>query len=413
MIKKTRTAILWLYLTQKRFLLRPLFLLLLCLVPLLSFAVGRMSSGADSIIRAALSCRNPSDEKVREIFARLTDGGSAAIKYYVCSDEEELREDIRSGKARLGFVFPEDTGALFDSFAAQETAGGGALSVLGSLLSGNSKETDAGSILVLAGNNDVVTKLSREQLYGKIYQDLSLAILKAWMDQHAGVFYMQKEERDLYLEETMAAYQMNENLFQLAYPDEELVSDRASSDYLSSPLRGLLAVLMVLTGSAAALVLMLDEKEGRLVWMKNGSRCIYRYFSILIPVADTAVFTLIALRFTGSFTGWGKEILLLALLCLSVTGFSCLLSCLVPGMTLYGALIPILVLACLFLTPVFLDLTFLRPLQALLPPWLYLNSVHGAVPLQSMCLYAVISGLLSLSADYFLRIRETPVFPAL
>ena len=71
MIKKMRTAILWLYLTQKRFLLRPHFLLLLCLVPLLSFAVGRMSSGADSIIRAALSCRNPSDEKVQEIFARL------------------------------------------------------------------------------------------------------------------------------------------------------------------------------------------------------------------------------------------------------------------------------------------------------------------------------------------------------
>ena len=412
MIKKLRTAILWLYLTQKRFLLRPLFLLLLCLVPLLSLAVGRMSSGADSIIRAALACRNPSDEKAQEIFARLTAGGSAAIQYYVCADEKELKEDIASGKARLGFVFPEDTQAMFDAFAAQEAESGGALSVLGSLFSGNGKETDDARILVLAGSNDVVAKLSREQLYGKIYQDLSLAILKAWMDQHAGGFYMQKEERDRYLEETMAAYQMDENLFRLAYPDEELLSEKASSDYLSSPLRGLLAVLMVLTGSAAALVLMLDEKEGRFIWMKNSSRCIYRYFSILIPVADAALFVLIALRFTETFTDWGKEILLLSLLCLCITGFSSLLGCLLPDMTLYGALIPILLLACLFLTPVFLDLTFVRPLQALLPPWLYLNAVHGSVPLQSICLYAVISGLMSLLADY-LGNRAAPVHSVL
>jgi len=121
---------------------------------------------------------------------------------------------------------------------------------------------------------------------------------------------------------------------------------------------------------------------------------------------------LIALRFTETFTDWGKEILLLSLLCLCITGFSSLLGCLLPDMALYGALIPILLLACLFLTPVFLDLTFVRPLQALLPPWLYLNAVHGSVPLQSICLYAVISGLMSLLADY-LRNRAAPVHSVL
>ena len=43
---------------------------------------------------------------------------------------------------------------------------------------------------------------------------------------------------------------------------------------------------------------------------------------------------------------------------------------------LYAALIPLLLIAALLLSPIFLDLTMLRPLQLVFPPFLYLKAVY-------------------------------------
>ena len=61
--------------------------------------------------------------------------------------------------------------------------------------------------------------------------------------------------------------------------------------------------------------------------------------------------------------------------------------------------IPILICACLFLTPVFVDLKIFEPIQMLLPPYLYLKSIHGNLPLWYLAVYALIALVTSVLID--------------
>ncbi len=401
-MKKIRTAAVWIFLLQKRYILKPVFLLLLLLVPVLSFAAGLIPSGTESLIRVALACEDPSDETASSIIYRMEAESSPAISYYVCSGEEEMTEDIRSGKARLGILFPKNTAQLFSEFSKIDENESSTLSILGGILGdafSSQGKANTGRIRVLAGSNDIVTKLTKEHVYGKLYRDLELSILKSWMDLHAGGFAMNKEERDSYLEEAMDNYHIDDNLFTLSYLNDESISSDDNAGYLSAPLRGILTVLMVLTGCAAALTVMQDREEGRYIQLKKYQQALVHYAGVLIPVADCALFVLIALKLSGSFRGLQKEIPELLLYSLCVAGFCSLLRAVLKKRSLLASFLPVLIPACLFLTPVFLSVTVYEPAQALLPPWSYLNCIYGRYSLQSMVLYALVSGLCAFLLD--------------
>jgi hypothetical protein len=100
------------------------------------------------------------------------------------------------------------------------------------------------------------------------------------------------------------------------------------------------------------------------------------------------------------------EIAALLLLVLQIAGFSNLLRVLLRRKDFMASSIPILICACLFLTPVFVDLTILEPVQMLLPPYLYLKAIHGNLPLWYMAVYAAVAGAVSILADRTKQIAE-------
>lgn len=400
---KHRQFALWMYLLNKRILKQPLFLILIAMVPCLVFGVGHLSQESSSLVTAAIAPGSPEDEASLALIDSLTGSSSPAVRYLSCRDKEAMLQAVSSGQARIGFLLPEDLTALFEAYGSQETKNlsAGALVMLGALLgnSSASEEMKEHAIQSYAATNDVISKVTREQLFGKMYPSLETAVLKTWLKIHPDVGTMNNTQRDQFVDETRALYEMDYDFFNLEYLDGTVVEDDEIDRFIASPMRGLLAVLLTLTGLAAILYLTQDCRRGRFVWIPAHMHPLFHYLCLLIPVTDVACAVLAALFVGGSFTRVSTEIPALILLIFQIAGFSNLLRILLRRKEFMASSIPILISACLFLTPVFVDLTILEPLQMLLPPYLYLKAIHGNLPLWYMGVYAAVTCAASILLD--------------
>lgn len=402
-MKNIKHLSLWMILLNKRILKQPLFLLLIALVPLLVFGVGRLSQESSSLVTAAVAPRSDQDEASALLIRSLVESSSSAVRYISCADEESLRETVSSGQARIGFLLPEELDALFEAYGSQKTKNlsEGAAALLGVLLGGESAsdEMHQHAISSFAATNDVISKITREQLFGKLYPSLEKAVLKTWLKIHPEIGSMNETQRELFVEETLSAYEDQYDYFDLEYLDGTKVEDDEIDRFIASPMRGLLAVLLTLTGLAAVLYLTEDCRRGRFVWIPSHLQAFFRWAYLLIPLSDVALAMLAALCAGRSFTRASVEIPALILLIFQIAGFSNLLRILLRKRAYMASSIPILICACLFLTPVFVDLTILQPVQMLLPPYLYLKAIHGNLPLWYMAVYAAVSGSVSILLD--------------
>lgn len=402
-MKKISQVALWMLLLNKRILKQPLFLILIAMVPCLVFGVGRLSQESSSLITAAVAPLSGDDEVSRELIRSLVDGSTSAVRYISFSDKDAMLDAVSSGQARIGFLLPEDLNALFEAYGNQKTKNlsEGALVMLGALLGSDSasEEMQRHAIQSYAATNDVISKVTREQLFGKLYPSLEKAVLKTWLKIHPEVGTMTDDERDLFVEETLSSYAEDYDFFDLEYLDGTSVEDDEIDRFIASPMRGLLAVLLMLTGLAAILYLTEDCRLGRFVWIPSHLHPAFHYLYLLIPIADVALALLAALCVGGSFTRASMEVPALILFVLQTAGFSNLLRILLRRKDFMASSIPILICACLFLTPVFVDLAILEPVQMLLPPYLYLKAIHKNLPLWYMAVYAAVTCAASLLLD--------------
>lgn len=382
-------------LLNKRILKQPVFLLLLALVPLLVFGVSLAAGQSGTLVTVAIAMGSRDDATAAAVIERLAKTDSSAVRYVPCSTKEQVKASVAAGDARLGLVMPDDLDELFAAYGAQETSGldQGALAMLGSLFgSGSDKMTDH-QIICYTATNDVVAKLTREQFFGRIYRDLETAVLKIWLRSHPEIGSFSNSQRDQFAEEVRSGDIQDFSFFDLEYLDGERILDEDADRYIASPMRGLLAVLLTLTALAAVLYLCDDIRKGRFVWISPQRKPLFYYGCILLPMADLGLAAYAALYLSGTFTTWRKELLSMLLFLLCAAGFANLLRVLLRKMTLIAASVPIILCACLFLTPVFADLPVLEEVQMLLPTWLYLKSIHGLRPVWMMAVYAAVSAL--------------------
>lgn len=423
-MSRIKKILLWAVLLNKRFLRKPLFLLLLCLIPLIAFLSRWMPAGSGNLLTVGLCPGNRNDSFAGQVIDRLVDERSGGVVRYVrYNSEDSLSEAVYKGDIRLGFLFPDDLTALVSAYAKVSYENNeSALSMLGEALGISRKETvdkegmKANAIRVICGSNDIVTKMEKEHLFGNLYDDIEIFVLKAFMDVHAADLPMSKEERDAFLEKEMTGSDSGENFFQLADADGKIIEDRALDLYYLSPLRGLLAVTLILICFAACLFLTQDNRKGLFVWLHPAFRSLFNYLYVLIPVIDGGIFAYLALRLSGAMdlsssgandaAGAGRELFLWILYLLAVTGFSNLVRVLTRRAAVFSAAIPIVVMGCLFLTPIFFDLRIIPAVQAALPTYFYLKAIGQTGFVMPLCLYALITGAVSVAIDSLITRRQ-------
>lgn len=354
------------WLLNKRLFKTYSFLLILCLVPVLVAGV-RLGAREDSgIAKILLYLPNPEDELAFQIASGLMENNNV-LYYEMCDSEEEARKSVESFQADALWIFPEN---MREALAK-------------SVVSGVRGESH--TVAVVQREDDVRMLFTRQILCAELYPAFSYEIYVNFVRNECGLPDVTDEE----LREAYNSTLVEGSLFRMEYLDGE--SAEEDSSYLLAPVRGILALWLVLCGFAGAMYYMQDEQRGVFSRLPVKRRLFWAFGVQGVLLCDGVAVMLAALKIAGVFTTWRREIPAAALFACCVLVFCNLVRLLCRRLERLGSCIPLMLIGMLILCPVFLDVNGPKPIQYLLPPYYYLKSVHAPFYLGGMACYTVVS----------------------
>ena len=227
--------------------------------------------------------------------------------------------------------------------------------------------------------------LSREVLFGGLYSSITYTVYEQFVRTEV------LDGAEVSDEELWESYQktnMEENMFVFSYLDGE-TADMGTS-YMLYPVRGLLALVIVLCGLALGLYFMQDEQNGIFIRLPLNRTVLGSVLYQMPGLVDVGLVVLLALFFSGVAIGLLTELGLMFVYLWMVAGFSDLVRRLCKKQVRLGALIPMLVLVMLAVTPIFMGAPNMKWLQLLLPPYYYINALHSNAYRIGMLVYVAV-----------------------
>lgn len=374
-MKTIRRFFLWSGLLLKRLLRRPAYMAVLLLVPLFAVAIALFSRQESGVLTIALALEDPNDPAAQAAVGRLT-GEESILLFEIVEDEDSARESVRSGRSDAAWIFRAGLEKKLERFA---------------------QRGHAAAVTVLEREDSVFLRLAREKLFAAIYPETSFALFKDYLASELGA---EELDRDV-LQRYYASGAMADEILRFETLEGEPID--TGDSYLTAPLRGVMALLLVLCGMASGLYCYQEEQNGSYTWLSVRARRWLPLLSHLIAILPAALAALLAMALAGVTVGLGRELGLFLLYVPAAALFCELLRCLCPRQEHYGALIPVLTAAMLVLCPVFLDLKLLQPLRLLLPPTWLLRAVWNGAELTGLLLY---TGALLLLTAAAVRLRQ-------
>lgn len=353
-----RRIAVWYILLNKRLFKKWSFLLILCIVPMLVAGMRLASQQESGIVTIALYMRNPADELSAGIVEQLQSDRDV-LRYVVCETEEAARGLVESFQADAAWIFPED--------------------LAGSIQASALRKRVRPVVTVVEREDNVPLTFSREVLCSALYPAFSYAVYEDFVRDDLGL--------EVDAEELLQAYErtlVEGSLFQIEYFDGQAVED---SNYLMAPLRGILALWLVLCGFAASMYYIQDEQRGTFSWMPVRHRLWMAFGLHAVLLSDAAAVLLIACRLAGIFTVWYKEVANAVLFMGCVLVFCNLVRMVCGTLERLGCCIPILLMGMTVVCPVFINVNRFQPLQYLLPPFYYLKATHSTYHIYLMAAY--------------------------
>lgn len=370
------------YFISKRLFKKKSYLVLLFMVPLLILAMRVIAAEESGVVRIALCREDKSDKTTEEIVISLKEMNSV-ILFEEFEDIDGAKERLSAGKVDAVWYFKSDMDAKLRDFAED---------------AGSTKHWEP-PVLVFAREDNVALQLSREKLYGVMapqlyyymYEDTVLT-----MAENAG----KKPAEDI--NAIYADSAVLDCLVQFAYIDG---TTEENMNYLLTPLRGMLAILIVVSGFAATLFYLQDEENGILDHISHKKRpgTLYLYqFSVMLYVC---IAVLAAVFLLGNGTNFLYELAVMGLFILMTMNFCTFWKQLLkyPHRLAVGMLVCIVLI--LVFCPIFLTIKKFALVQCLLPPYYYLLSIHNPTVLSNMVIYC----LLGFFINYFLEIIKEKV----
>lgn len=352
---------------NKRLLKRISFWLLLCAVPLLTLGMRYLSFGESGMLHILLCRENPEDVLSGEVTRQLL-AEKSAIRYTLVQQPEEARALVESGRADAAWIFPDRMQERLDRFT-----------------DGTFREE--GLIRVMEREDNVALRLAREKLFGALYPHASYSLYRNFILED-----LELETEEEILRQSHEDTAVEGSLFRSAFVSgDDGTSDAAQQDFLVTPVRGMLALLLLLCGLAGDMYYLRDQENGVLDAVPLQKRRNYLYIHLLTVTGVLAVVSLAALCCAGVFTVWHREILWMAVYIVMCMGFCSLLQRLCGNLRRLAALVPVLMLVSFVLCPVFFSMTQARVLQCLLPPYYYLNAIHKNGYIFQMLFYCVLA----------------------
>lgn len=337
----------FLWMLGKRLLRRIGFWVLLALIPAFCFAYSASAQGDAGIVTVALAREDANDPLAKATMESLSES-SQLIRFILCGSREEAANKVRYGKADCAWVFHAGMAENVTKFIRTRS------------------ERDA-FVTVYQREDMVLLTLARERLNASIYEAIAKELYLAQLTAESQALGAMTEDE-------MMAFWENAQISGELFAYRQVGSAPAQS-HLLSPVRGLLAAIVLLGALGSGMYHRRDLENGTFAYLPYRLSWLPELAGGLWACLALSISCVAALAFSGLSQGLGQELLCAAALALGCVSFSMALGRFVPSMGAMAALLPLILCAALVASPVFFYIKTIAPIGYLLPLSHYLWAI--------------------------------------
>lgn len=353
---KISTYRIWLRLMIKRFLIRPSFLGILLLIPILACIAGRVQNNGIKDVQAAVCVQKGAvDENLEVLYEKLS-----SLGYPIWEDETLLKKEVMNGHLECGVVIPAD---IYERLMSNDWHG---------------------AIDVYQNNGSVQTQIVKEHVAGILFEiyseDTYMKTMSVWSAD------MSKEQEQAYQNFILEAYRTRRSdgsTFQFTYHMDNDVEqnsqwvDVPEQEDTGSvfPVKGILSVLLFIS-ALGGLMEYLRNEAGKVF-----ARIIPKWMTMIVNIWIPLFFTsLVSLPWlVDSQKGIVTGVLNLFLYHILLIVYCGMLSFILRTKEAVYAAVPILTFGSLIGSPVFIRLATYIPIfeivEKFFPTTYYLQGI--------------------------------------
>ena len=369
----------WYLKFSKRLLHRLSFIIILCLIPIIVAISNNAMQGESGVLKILLYCED--NDKVSKNAVNSLLETDSIIRFEEFNSLENAVGEVSSHKADAVWVFKNNLERRIDKF-----------------MSGKTHEP---FIEVLEREDSTPLQLSREVLYGSIFDTVSYSLCKNYSYKNVITETDIAESKFRHYYENRIRNDKIVVIKQLDSKDE--VKEK---NYLTVPVRGLLSLILVLTVLAASMYFLKDQEEGKYDWLPSYKRILPAFALCLSSATFTGLAIFIGLLFSDNTVGFFRELILMVLFIFATTGFGLVFCIVFKSYGKLGAAIPGILVSMLALSPIFFNLSVLRPLRLFIPTYYYLNAAHNTKYYMLMIYYCIFIYCVSFILNYLFSRKE-------
>lgn len=353
----------WYLMLNKRLLKKMGFMIILILIPIFAFVFHCfVEQDNGGLMRIALAMEDAEDEVAKQLMERVNQP-SQVFDFTVCDSEEEAKKQVAGAKAEAAWVFVDDMDERMQEIATGK---------------------DRAIVKVYESEENTLLNISREKIFSVLYPEIAYYIYEDYITNHMLADEEISEER---LQEGYEVISEEDGFIEFSFLDSNQKGIE-NTNYLTSTLRGLLIVLMLLAGMAATMYHLTDREGGLFSWLPTKKWIFVSWGNNLAALSMAAVFVTIALIATGNYTSFWQETVAMILFVLTGTVFCSTLGVLFKKVDHLCVAVPAVLVLCIVFCPVFFNIRV--PMQQILPPYYYLYSIHSYEFVMWQLLYCAI-----------------------
>ncbi|MBQ7475678.1 MAG: hypothetical protein IJS78_07160 [Clostridia bacterium] len=380
---KIKRSFLWFLLLEKRLFKKAGYIVLLVAVPLVALVMSLVATRSDGAFKVALYCADRGDPISSAMYEKLVSDNDL-VGFREAASREDARELVETGIADTAWIIE-----------------GGVKEKLKEYVSG--KDPSGPIFTVYVREQTPVGSLAREKLSSVVSRDLMKEAMKEAIRNDFEYLGIPDEKTlDRYYDEAVG----KEDILQFAYADSDAPAGDADVNYLLLPVRGILSVMTVLCGLATALYYRRDTADRVVTPTRGALSFVNEAGYILTGTLPAAAVSGISLAVAGVTADPFREIVSLLVFSVTSSLFCTLIMKLTFSEKVLAVLTPEIVIALVAISPVFFDLSMLKPLQMTTPTYYYLMGIHSSSHLALAAAYAACLAALCAAVGALIRLPE-------
>ena len=345
-----RKSLIWFAFLTKRLYKKVTFICILLLIPLVVVAFDHAAQSETGIVTVLLACQDPQDTTAQAVIEDLTNE-PGVILFRQC-DAESAREQVLAGEADTAWIFPKDMEKKLVAFSLSGGVGDGV-------------------VQIIERESTVAVRLAREKLSAAIYGQCAKYVYLRYVHDNV-------PESEEIPDEVLLEYLSQTNVQGELFAFYDISGNERSDDanYLTAPVRGLLAVLVAVSAMITAMFYQKDLERGMFALLTERSRIFNEFLYQIVSSLNLMAAVFVALVVSGLAGNIWLELLWMVTYSLCCAVFGVTLRWLFGGKLWMAALLPAAAIVMLAVCPVFFDLPQLHAIQRMLPPTYFIQGVY-------------------------------------